>query len=63
MTPGISSIAAILVTFNPDLTTFNKVINSISEQVNKIIIIDNGSQNANEIYDIATHSATHLIFI
>ncbi|MCK7134052.1 rhamnosyltransferase [Enterobacter bugandensis] len=63
MTLGVSSIAAILVTFNPDLTTLNKVINSISEQVNKIIIIDNGSKNAKDIHDIATRSATNLIFI
>lgn len=63
MTSGRSSIAAILVTFNPDLSTFNKVINSISEQVNKIIIIDNGSKNAKDIHEIAIHSATNLIFI
>ncbi|MBG0638684.1 rhamnosyltransferase [Enterobacter asburiae] len=63
MTLGTSSIAAILVTFNPDLTIFNKVVISISEQVNKIIIIDNGSKNATEVYDIATDAATNLIFI
>lgn len=36
-------ISAVIVTFNPDLLVLNRVIESLSSQVNKVLIIDNGS--------------------
>ncbi|CFQ42466.1 dTDP-rhamnosyl transferase RfbF [Yersinia frederiksenii] len=37
------SIFAVVVTFNPELDIFNQLIESITPQVDKIIIVDNGS--------------------
>jgi rhamnosyltransferase len=39
------SVIAVVVTFNPKIELFNKVINSLIKQVLKIIIVDNGSSN------------------
>ncbi|EBA2140001.1 glycosyltransferase, partial [Salmonella enterica] len=42
-------IAAVLVTFNPDLNIFQEVINTISSQVQHLIVIDNCSKNRLDI--------------
>ena len=40
-------ICAGIVTYNPDIELLIKNINAISDQVNKVIIVDNGSINWN----------------
>ncbi len=44
----------IIVTFNPDIQLFNKVLNSIYSNTSYINIIDNGSCNINEIQELST---------
>jgi rhamnosyltransferase len=36
-------IFALIVTFNPDLDSFGKNLSAISEQVDKVIIVDNSN--------------------
>ncbi|WP_170930935.1 rhamnosyltransferase [Salmonella enterica] len=46
---NVPYIAAVLVTFNPDLNIFQEVINTISSQVQHLIVIDNCSKNRLDI--------------
>lgn len=43
------NIIAVIVTFNPNVELFKEVMNSLLSQVNKIYIVDNGSNNLTEI--------------
>jgi len=59
-----NSIFAVIVTFNPEVETFNQIIDSINSQVEKIIIADNGSTRINlaELHKISTRCpSVHLI--
>jgi rhamnosyltransferase len=47
-------LAAIIVTYNPKIDRFKDVINSIVNQVDFIIIVDNGSKNINDIKEICS---------
>jgi len=47
-------LAAIIVTYNPEIDRFKDVINSIVNQVDFIIIVDNGSKNINDIKEICS---------
>jgi len=38
------SVVAIIVTYNPELSRFRRVLNQASKQVNHVIIVDNGSK-------------------
>lgn len=42
-------IAAVIVSYNPDLNLLDKNINSIIHQVDKLIIYDNNSRNRNDL--------------
>ncbi|MFP3257022.1 MAG: glycosyltransferase [Candidatus Nanopusillus acidilobi] len=47
-------LAAIIVTYNPEIYRFKDVITSILNQVDFIIIVDNGSKNINDIKEICS---------
>jgi len=56
------NILAIIVTFNPNPERLAIVLSSLSRQVNRIVAVDNGSTNADEIAAlVATHSNATLI--
>ncbi|OAJ51519.1 hypothetical protein A6V36_15960 [Paraburkholderia ginsengiterrae] len=40
------SVSAIVVTFNPDLATFETILAAICPQVDRVVIVDNGSKPA-----------------
>lgn len=42
-------IVALIITYNPNISHFSRVIESLKEQVENIIIVDNGSQNIEEL--------------
>lgn len=42
-------IAAIIVTYNPDIDVLSKLVSTLCKQVNRIIIVDNNSKNATDI--------------
>lgn len=42
-------IAAIIVTYNPEIKVLNDLVLMLSTQVNRIIIVDNNSKNKNDI--------------
>jgi hypothetical protein len=46
----MNNIVAIIVSYNPKIKRFKRVIESVSKQVRKIIIVDNNSLNINKIY-------------
>ena len=47
-------LAAVIVTYNPEIDRFKDVINSIVNQVDFIVIVDNGSKNINDIKEICS---------
>ena len=47
-------IGALIVTFNPDLDVLLRNIQAIRQQVNRVLIVDNGSKNINEIRNMIT---------
>ena len=47
-------LAAVIVTYNPEIDRLKDVINSIVNQVDFIIIVDNGSKNINDIKEICS---------
>jgi rhamnosyltransferase len=47
-------LAAVIVTYNPKIDRFKDVINSIVNQIDFIIIVDNGSKNINDIKEICS---------
>lgn len=57
------NVAAILVTFNPDISLLERVIEKISLQVASLIIIDNASKNTLAISNIvdSTKNATLIL--
>ena len=38
-----------IVTFNPDIERLNENISAIINQVDKVVVVDNGSENADDI--------------
>lgn len=46
-------VAVVVVTYNPDLKRLKLVIHSLSKEVKKIVVVDNGSKNIIEIEKIA----------
>lgn len=42
-------VGAVVVTFNPDLPRLNQVVASLSPQVSRIVVVDNGSTSAHEV--------------
>jgi len=46
------NVGAIIVTYNPEIDRFKQVIDSIANQIDKIIIVDNNSKNKEKIKEI-----------
>jgi rhamnosyltransferase len=51
------SIAAIIVTYNPELSRFKHVLNQASKQVNHVIVVDNASKNKNIIRNLCNETS------
>lgn len=54
-------IIAGIVTFNPDLKRLSENINAVINQVQKLVIVDNGSTNVDQIKDLITNEGIILI--
>ncbi|MCP6473409.1 glycosyltransferase, partial [Klebsiella pneumoniae] len=52
--------AAIIVTYNPEIKTLKSLVELLGKQVNQIIIIDNNSNNYNEL--VFLESKCHVIY-
>lgn len=57
----LSEIYAVMVTYNPDIVSLSQVIESLAEQVDEIIIVDNGSKNILEIENFISNHRIELI--
>lgn len=49
-------IGALIVTFNPDIAVLKSNVDAVAKQVDILVIVDNGSQNFNEINNLTTKS-------
>ncbi|MEM2240565.1 MAG: glycosyltransferase [Candidatus Bathyarchaeia archaeon] len=56
-------ICAIIWTFNPDIKQFTKVLESVCNQVNQVIVVDNRSDNISEVQSTCTAFKVVLIKI
>jgi rhamnosyltransferase len=56
-----SEIHAVVVTYNPDIASLSEVVMALLEQVDRIIIVDNDSENVLEIEDIIRSIQAELI--
>lgn len=61
---SLVKVACLIVTYNPDIKLLENVIDSVSVQINKIVIVDNNSTNQQEIHSlIVVYPANEFIFI
>ena len=60
--PNMQNICAIVITYHPDTELYDR-IERIASQVNKVIIVDNGSSEKNILIlnKISTELGVHLI--
>ena len=54
-------ILAIAVTYNPDIALLARTLESVSPQVQGVVVVDNGSTAAADVRQIATGTGTQLI--
>lgn len=54
-------IVAITVTFNPDTALLAEVLRALNTQVQEVLVVDNGSRNADQVLEIATVSGARII--
>jgi rhamnosyltransferase len=54
-------ILAITVTYNPEIALLAQVLGSVSPQVHGLVVVDNGSVNANDIKPIVAQFHGHII--
>jgi rhamnosyltransferase len=47
-------VLAVAVTYNPDVSLLAHVLQSVAPQVDGIVVVDNGSENAGQIVDLAS---------
>lgn len=52
-------VYAVIVTFNPEIDTLNKCVQSVVPQVEKLLIIDNASFNQNDINKLKNNMLFH----
>jgi rhamnosyltransferase len=50
----LENVDGLIVTFNPDVTRFSRVLDSAANQLHEIVIIDNDSKNIGDIEQIVT---------
>lgn len=51
-----AKVLAIIVTYNPEIIRLTECINSLAPQVERIILVDNGSNNSDLIKDIVINN-------
>jgi len=55
-------VLAIAVTYNPDIPLLAEALRSVVPQVQGVVVVDNGSGNAAEIYKISSDAGAHTLF-
>ena len=48
----LNKISTIIVTHNPDINRFKKVVSALNNQIDKLIVVDNGSISSNKILNV-----------
>lgn len=51
-----AKVLAIIVTYNPEIIRLTECINSLAPQVERIILVDNGSNNSDLIKNISINN-------
>lgn len=54
-------VLAVAVTYNPDAALLSNVLQSVAQQVESIVVVDNGSANVAEVHDLAPAVGAHVI--
>ena len=54
-------IGVVIITYNPDIELFTRVIDSLIEKFQKVCVVDNGSSNYNELRMVLTSPKIELI--
>lgn len=60
---NISAFCAGVVTYNPDIDVLIKNLQALSPQVRDVFVVDNGSNNINDIEDLLGHFNNITIFL
>ena len=60
---AIESVLACIITYNPDISLFDENIKALSQQVDRIVVYDNASTNANEIRKIITKYSNAELYV
>lgn len=60
---NISAVCAGVVTYNPDIDVLMKNLQALSPQVRDVFVVDNGSNNINDIEDLLGHFNNITIFL
>jgi rhamnosyltransferase len=59
---GPSSVGAIIVTYNPDLERLTLSLDSLADQTDRVVIVDNGSTNLAELQALSgTYTAVDIV--
>lgn len=59
--PDINVIAAVFVTYQPDLALLERAICSIARQVGALYVVDNGSSNIKDIFSLCYRNGATLL--
>ncbi|KFG70218.1 glycosyltransferase family 2 protein [Microvirga sp. BSC39] len=54
-------ILAVAVTYNPDVALLSKAVQSVAQQVQGLVVVDNGSANAKDVRALATKAGAHIL--
>ena len=52
MTTSRNDVAAVLVSWNPDIARFTSVVDAVLTQIDKLVVIDNGSKNVEDVREL-----------
>jgi rhamnosyltransferase len=55
---GPSNVGAVIVTYNPDLERLALSLNSLVDQTSRVVIVDNGSKNLDELRALSARYST-----
>ncbi|RAY75457.1 glycosyltransferase family 2 protein, partial [Enterobacter cloacae] len=48
-----AKVLAVIVTYNPEIVRLKECINSLASQVERIVLVDNGSKDSESLKDIS----------
>ena len=59
----LTSVAAIIVTYRPDIESLGRMVETLSRQCERVILVDNGSNLKHQLTHLATSYCFNVIFL